>query len=62
MPGFYAIIVTKYLPVCASVFQEAIAIILDIGPTMNQAPPGEATALQTSLDAITMILQRKVKH
>ena len=27
---------------------------------MNQAPPGETTSLQTSLDAITMILQRKV--
>lgn len=27
---------------------------------MNQAPAGEATSLQTSLDAITMILQRKM--
>ncbi|KAL3890820.1 hypothetical protein ACJMK2_003097 [Sinanodonta woodiana] len=40
--------------------KEAIAIVLDVGPSMNQAPPGEATALQTALDGITMILQRKM--
>ena len=42
-------------------FQEALAIVLDIGPAMNQAGPGEPTDLQTSLTAIKMILQRKVK-
>lgn len=46
----------------SSIFlQEAIAIVLDVGPSMNQAPPGETTSLQTSLEAITMILQRKVQ-
>ncbi|XP_041361958.1 X-ray repair cross-complementing protein 5-like [Gigantopelta aegis] len=40
--------------------KEAIAIILDVGPSMNQAPAGEATSLQTAIDAITMILQRKM--
>ncbi|CAH1774598.1 unnamed protein product [Owenia fusiformis] len=40
--------------------KEAIAIVLDIGPSMNQAPPGEITSLQSSLNAITMILQRKI--
>ena len=35
-------------------------IVLDVGASMNQAPAGEATSLQTSLDAINMILQRKV--
>ncbi len=50
------------LIVCALKWtQEAIAIVLDVGPAMNQAPPGESTDLQTSLDAINMILQRKVK-
>ncbi len=27
---------------------------------MSSAPPGEATSLQTAIQAITMILQRKV--
>lgn len=40
--------------------QEAIGIVLDVGPSMNQAPPGEETPLQTAITAITMILQRKV--
>ncbi|KAL5013237.1 hypothetical protein ScPMuIL_007507 [Solemya velum] len=40
--------------------KEAIAIVLDVGPSMNQAPAGEATALETAIDAITMILQRKM--
>ena len=44
------------------VSQEAIAIVLDVGPSMNQAAPGEATYLQTAIQAITMILQRKVCH
>ncbi|KAK3087491.1 hypothetical protein FSP39_006603, partial [Pinctada imbricata] len=40
--------------------KEAIAIVVDIGPSMNNAPPGEDTPLQTALDAITMIVQRKM--
>ncbi|XP_062604717.1 X-ray repair cross-complementing protein 5-like [Saccostrea cucullata] len=40
--------------------KEAIAIVLDIGPSMNNAPPGEETPLQTAVDAIKMILQRKM--
>ncbi|KAK7091978.1 hypothetical protein V1264_009592 [Littorina saxatilis] len=40
--------------------KEAIAIVLDVGPTMNSAPAGEATPLQTAIQAITMILQRKM--
>lgn len=43
-------------------FQEVIAIVLDVGPSMNQAPPGVATPLETALQAITMILQRKVRQ
>ena len=56
---------SNYLSVDCSLLtlhlQEAIAIVLDVGPSMNQAPGGEATALNTSLDAINMILQRKVR-
>ncbi|XP_076083778.1 X-ray repair cross-complementing protein 5-like [Mytilus galloprovincialis] len=40
--------------------KEAIAIVLDVGPSMNNAPPGEETFLQTAIDAITRILQRKM--
>ncbi|XP_059149965.1 X-ray repair cross-complementing protein 5-like [Physella acuta] len=40
--------------------KEAIAIILDVGPSMNQAPPGVATALETAIEGINMILQRKM--
>ncbi|XP_048780641.2 X-ray repair cross-complementing protein 5-like isoform X2 [Ostrea edulis] len=40
--------------------KEAIAIVLDIGPSMNNAPPGEETPMQTAVDAIKMILQRKM--
>ncbi|XP_052762081.1 X-ray repair cross-complementing protein 5-like [Mya arenaria] len=40
--------------------REAIAVLLDVGPSMNQAPPGVATPLETALEAITMILQRKM--
>ena len=36
--------------------------MLDVGPSMGQAPPGECSALQTSVDAINMILQRKVGY
>ncbi|CAG5125647.1 unnamed protein product, partial [Candidula unifasciata] len=39
---------------------EAIAIIVDVGPSMNQAPPGAATALETSIEGVNMILQRKM--
>nr|XP_011424766.2 X-ray repair cross-complementing protein 5 [Crassostrea gigas] len=40
--------------------KEAIAIVLDVGPSMNNAPPGEETPLQTAVDAIKMIIQRKM--
>ncbi|KAL4218077.1 X-ray repair cross-complementing protein 5 [Mactra antiquata] len=40
--------------------KEAIAIVLDVGPSMNSAPPGVTTPLETALDAVTMILQRKM--
>lgn len=40
--------------------KEAIAIVLDVGPSMSSAPPGEVTGLQTAIQAITMILQRKM--
>ncbi|XP_069105768.1 X-ray repair cross-complementing protein 5-like [Argopecten irradians] len=39
---------------------EAIAIVVDVGPSMNQAPAGETTSLQTAIEAMTMIVQRKV--
>ena len=35
-------------------------ILMDVGSGMNQAPPGVETDLQTSVDAVTKILQRKV--
>ncbi|CAL1541131.1 unnamed protein product [Lymnaea stagnalis] len=40
--------------------KEAIAIILDVGPSMNQAPPGVGTPLETAIEGINMILQRKI--
>lgn len=40
--------------------KEAIVIVLDVGPSMNQSPPGQCTSLETACDVITMILQRKV--
>ena len=40
--------------------QEAIAIVLEVIPSMGQAAAGDCSALQTSLEAIDMILQRKV--
>ncbi|XP_076456340.1 X-ray repair cross-complementing protein 5-like [Babylonia areolata] len=40
--------------------KEAIAIVLDVGPSMCSAAPGEATSLQMAIQAITMILQRKM--
>ncbi|KAH9487958.1 X-ray repair cross-complementing protein 5 [Bulinus truncatus] len=40
--------------------KEAIAIILDVGPSMNQAPPGARTPLETAIEGINMILQRKI--
>ncbi|BFZ21576.1 hypothetical protein BsWGS_24615 [Bradybaena similaris] len=39
--------------------KEAIAIIVDVGPSMNQAPVG-TTALDTSIEGVNMILQRKM--
>lgn len=52
--------VLSELIVSLYVFQEAIVIVLDVGPSMNQAPPGNCTTLETARDVITMILQRKV--
>ena len=40
--------------------KEAVAIVLDVGPSMNQAPDGGTTSLQSALAAIGMILQRKM--
>ena len=40
--------------------QDAVVIILDVGPSMCQAAPGHATPLETSVKAINMIIQRKV--
>ena len=40
--------------------QDAVVIILDVGPSMCQAPPGHSTSLETSVKAINMIIQRKV--
>ena len=42
--------------------QEAIAIVLDVGPSMNQAPPGAASSMETAIEGINMILQRKVRN
>jgi len=40
--------------------QDAVVIILDVGPSMCQAPPGHSTSLEISVKAINMIIQRKV--
>jgi len=41
--------------------QEALAIVLDVGPGMSQASDEEATFFERSRSAINMILQRKVR-
>ncbi|CAD5125661.1 DgyrCDS13862 [Dimorphilus gyrociliatus] len=40
--------------------KEAIAIVLDVGPSMDSAAEGDRTKLQESIDCIHMILQRKL--
>jgi len=40
--------------------QEALAIILDVGPEMHQGSADGPTFFELSLTAIGMILQRKV--
>ncbi|EDO36675.1 predicted protein [Nematostella vectensis] len=40
--------------------KDAVAIILDIGPSMSSAPPGHETSLELSIKAINMIIQRKM--
>jgi len=40
--------------------QEALAIVLDVGPGMSQGPDGDATYFEQSRTAVDMILQRKV--
>lgn len=39
---------------------EAVAIIIDVSPPMNEAPDGEETPLQKCITAANMIVQRKV--
>ena len=46
---------------CVLFTQDAVVIILDVSPSMCQAAPGHATSLETSVKAINMILQRKVR-
>jgi len=41
--------------------QEALAIVLDVGPGMSQGPDGDATYFEQSRTAVDMILQRKVR-
>jgi len=40
--------------------QDAVVIILDVGPSMCHAAPGHSTSLEVSVKAINMIIQRKV--
>ncbi|XP_022103565.1 X-ray repair cross-complementing protein 5-like [Acanthaster planci] len=40
--------------------KEAILLCLDVGPSMNQAPSGHATCLESAIDVITLLLQRKL--
>ncbi|KAJ7388679.1 X-ray repair cross-complementing protein 5 [Desmophyllum pertusum] len=40
--------------------KDAVVIILDVGPSMCQAPPGHSTYLEISVKAINMIIQRKM--
>ena len=40
--------------------QEAIVVVLDVGPSMSQSAHGELSALQESLDCIGKFLSRKV--
>lgn len=40
--------------------QDAVVIILDVGPSMCQALAGHSTSLEVSVKAINMIIQRKV--
>lgn len=42
--------------------KEAIALVLDVSPSMDNAPEGTDTPLQKSLMAINMIIQRKVLY
>lgn len=46
---------------CVLFTQDAVVIILDVSPSMCQAAPGHATSLETSVKAVNMILQRKVR-
>lgn len=42
--------------------QEALALVVDIGTGMSQAPPGFDSPLQITSDILQMIVQRKVCH
>ena len=55
-------VVYKYFfCLCVLFTQDAVVIILDVSPSMCQAAPGHATSLETSVKAINMIIQRKVR-
>ena len=43
------------------VTKDAVVIILDVGPSMCQAPPSHSTSLEISVKAVNMIVQRKVR-
>ncbi|XP_071804212.1 X-ray repair cross-complementing protein 5-like isoform X1 [Asterias amurensis] len=40
--------------------KEAIVMCLDVGPSMNQGPHGHTTSLETAIEIMTLILQRKL--
>ncbi|KAI8483764.1 X-ray repair cross-complementing protein 5 [Branchiostoma belcheri] len=40
--------------------KEAMVLVVDVGPLMAQAPPGQVTPLENAKDAISMLLQRKM--
>ena len=44
------------------ILQEAIALVLDVSPSMDNAAPGISSPLEKSLTAINMIIQRKVNN
>ena len=37
-------------------------MLLDVGPSMNQAPQGHTTSLETAIEIMTLILQRKARY
>ena len=55
------VLFTSIFCLCVLFTQDAVVIILDVSPSMCQAAPGHATSLETSVKAINMIIQRKVR-